>query len=316
VSDDARRSAGWFADDGKNGFIARHHMRQIGLAREDLARPIIGIANSWSELTPCNAHLRAVAEHVKRGVTASGGTALEFPVMSLGEPLMRPTTMFYRNLMAMEVEETVRANPLDAVVLLGGCDKTTPALLMGAASVDIPTIVLTGGPMLNGRYRGTRVGSGTDIWRMSEGRRSGTVTDRDFDEFEACLARSAGHCMTMGTASTMACLVEAMGLQLPGAASLPAVDARRSVLARQTGARAVALAEGEALEPPHSECLRKRYRGQRGHRWIDERRAAPTRHRGPCWSATGPGRLRPSRGRHPSARGPHAQWPFLDGGVR
>ena len=244
MSDDARRSAGWFADDGKNGFIARHHMRQIGLAREDLARPIIGIANSWSELTPCNAHLRAVAEHVKRGVTASGGTALEFPVMSLGEPLMRPTTMFYRNLMAMEVEETVRANPLDAVVLLGGCDKTTPALLMGAASVDIPTIVLTGGPMLNGRYRGTRVGSGTDIWRMSEGRRSGTVTDRDFDEFEACLARSAGHCMTMGTASTMACLVEAMGLQLPGAASLPAVDARRSVLARQTGARAVALAEG------------------------------------------------------------------------
>lgn len=245
------RSRTWLGDTGKNGFIARHHLRAMGLSSNMLAgRPVIGIANTWSELTPCNSHLRLLAEAVKRGVLAAGGLPLEFPVMSLGEPFMRPSSMLYRNLMAMEVEENVRANPLDAVVLLTGCDKTTPAALMGAASVDLPAIMLTGGPMLNGKFRGRDVGSGTDIWRMTEGLRAGDVTQEEFTEFETCLNRSPGHCMTMGTASTMASLAEAMGMQLPGAAALPAVDARRTALAEETGARAVELAK-EGLRPSH-----------------------------------------------------------------
>jgi dihydroxy-acid dehydratase len=211
-------------------------------------RPIIGICTSWSELSPCNAHLRGLAEAVKRGVLQAGGLPLEFPVFSPGEPLVRPTSMLYRNLMAIDVEEGLRANPLDAAVLLTGCDKSTPAALMGAASVDLPAILLSGGPMLNGRYRGRQVGSGTDIWRMTEDLRTGKATAEDFAEFESCLNRSAGHCMTMGTASTMACLAETLGMQLPGAAALPAVDSRRTVLAEQTGARAVALA-GSDLRP-------------------------------------------------------------------
>lgn len=243
------RSRTWLGDGGKNGFIARHHLRAMGLGTPQLSgKPVIGIANTWSELTPCNAHLRLLAEAVKRGVLEAGGLPLEFPVMSLGEPFMRPSSMLYRNLMAMEVEESLRANPLDAAVLLTGCDKTTPAALMGAASVDLPSILLTGGPMLNGKYRGKNVGSGTDIWRMTEALRAGEIGPDEFTEFESCLNRSAGHCMTMGTASTMASITEALGMQLPGAAALPAVDARRGALAEETGRRAVGLAR-EGLRP-------------------------------------------------------------------
>lgn len=247
-TDRTLRSAAWFGAGGKNGFVARHHMRQIGLDRAALSRPVIGICDTFSETTPCNAHLRTLTEHVRRGVQAAGGTALEFPVMSLGEPLLRPTSMLFRNQMAMDVEESIRANPFDAVVLLGGCDKTTPALVMGATSADLPAILLTGGPMLDGRFRGRAVGSGTDVWRMTEDLRAGKIGESDFAEFESCLARSAGHCMTMGTASTMACLTEVMGLQLPGAATLPAVDARRAVLAEKTGRRAVELVR-EQIRP-------------------------------------------------------------------
>ncbi|MCE4026237.1 dihydroxy-acid dehydratase [Microbacterium sp. Au-Mic1] len=244
-----RRSGEWFGDGGKNGFIARHHVRQMGYSgRQFDGRPVIGIANTWSELTPCNVHLRGLADAVRRGVQQAGGFALEFPVLSLGEPFMRPSTMLYRNMMAMELEELIRANPLDAVVVLTGCDKTTPAALMGLASVDLPGILLTGGPMLNGRFRGRSVGSGTDIWRMTEGLRAGEVSQEEFTEFESCLNRSPGHCMTMGTASTMASITEALGMQLPGGAALPAVDSRRVVLAEDTGSRAVELAN-EGLRP-------------------------------------------------------------------
>jgi len=247
--DDELRSRTWLGDGGKNGFIARHHLRAMGLGTQQLtSKPVIGIANTWSELTPCNAHLRSLAEAVKRGVLEAGGLPLEFPVMSLGEPFLRPSSMLYRNLMALEVEESLRANPLDAAVLLTGCDKTTPAALMGAASVDLPAVMLTGGPMLNGKYRGKDVGSGTDIWRMTEALRAGEIAPEEFTEFESCLNRSAGHCMTMGTASTMASLAEAMGMQLPGSAALPAVDSRRGALAEETGRLAVSLAR-ERIRP-------------------------------------------------------------------
>jgi dihydroxy-acid dehydratase len=243
------RSHAWFGDGGKNGFIARHHLRAMGLGGQNFdGRPVIGICNTNSDLTPCNAHLRILAEAVKRGVLQAGGLPLEFPAMSLGEPFLRPTSMLYRNLAAMEIEEQIRANPLDSVVLLTGCDKTTPAALMGAASADVPAILLTGGPMLNGKFRGRNVGSGTDIWRMTEDLRAGRVSREEFEEFECSLNRSSGHCMTMGTASTMACLAEALGMMLPGGSGLPAVDARRAALAEATGARAVELA-GSALTP-------------------------------------------------------------------
>lgn len=245
------RSSEWFQAEGRNGFIHRSWMRNQGLASDVLdGRPVIGIANSWSQLTPCNAHLRDVADAVERGVWEAGGLPLEFPTMSLGETLMRPTTMLFRNLMAMEVEETIRANPLDGVVLLTGCDKTTPAQLMGAASVDIPTIMVTGGPMLNGKFRGADIGSGTSVWQLSEDLRAGRITEADFAEAEVCMSRSRGHCMTMGTASTMACVVEALGMQLPGSAAIPAVDARRYALAQATGRRIVAMV-GEELRPSH-----------------------------------------------------------------
>lgn len=243
------RSRTWFADRGKNGFVARSHLRAAGLTDEAFdGRPVIGIANSWSELTPCNQHLRQLANAVRDGVLAAGGLPLEFPTMSLGEPLMRPTTMLYRNLMSMELEETLRANPLDAVVLLGGCDKTTPAQLMGAASVNLPTIVVTGGPMVSGSFRGRPIGSGTDLWRFSEDVRAGRMSTADFTEAESCIHRSAGHCMTMGTASTMACLTEALGVQLSGGAAVQAIDSRRHALAERSGRRAVQLAhEGPRL---------------------------------------------------------------------
>jgi len=239
-----RRSGEWFAATGKNGFIHRSWMRNQGFAPDLFdGRPVIGIGTTWSEFTPCNAHLQRVAESVKRGVWEAGGFPLEFAAMSLGEPIMRPTTMLYRNLLAMEVEELIRANPMDGVVLLSGCDKTTPGMLMGAASVDIPTLMMTGGPMLNGKFRGKDIGSGTDVWKFAEDVRAGTMSLEEFAEAEACMSRSAGHCMTMGTASTMASVTEALGMQLPGSAAIPAVDSRRYALAQIAGRRIVKMVE-------------------------------------------------------------------------
>ncbi len=235
-----RRSAEWFGRKDLLGFGYRSWIKNQGWP-DDLfdGRPVIGIANSSSDLVPCNNHLRRVAEAVKRGVWEAGGFPLVFPTMSLGETLMRPSTMMFRNLMSMDLEETLRANPIDGVVLLTGCDKTTPAYLMGAASVDLPTMVVHGGPMLNGKFRGRDIGSGTDVWRMSEQVRAGEITLEDFMAAESAMSRSNGHCMTMGTASTMGSMVEALGLTLPGAAALPAVDSRKMVAAHLTGRRVV-----------------------------------------------------------------------------
>jgi dihydroxy-acid dehydratase len=237
------RSASWFGAGGRAGMIYRSWLQSEGFPPEVFdGRPVIGIANSWSELTPCNAHLRGVADAVKRGVWQAGGFPLEFPTMSLGEPLMRPTAMLFRNLMAMEVEELLRANPLDAVVLLSGCDKTTPAMLMAAASADLPALMVTGGPMLNGKFRGQDVGSGTHVWRFEQEHAAGRMTQEQLFAAEAGMARSCGHCMTMGTASTMACLAETLGMQLPGSAAWPAADTRRIRTAHQGGQRIVELA--------------------------------------------------------------------------
>ena len=234
------RSARWFGPRDKVGFIHRSWMKNQGLPDHVFdGRPVIGICNTWSELTPCNAHFRTIAERVRRGVYEAGGFPVEFPVMSLGEPLMRPTTMLFRNLVSMDVEETIRANPLDGVILLVGCDKTTPALLMGAASCDLPTLAISGGPMLNGRFRGRNIGSGTDVYKFSDEVRAGTMSEEEFLEAESCMNRSTGHCMTMGTASTMASVVEALGLGMPGNAAIPAADARRMKLAHEAGARVV-----------------------------------------------------------------------------
>jgi dihydroxy-acid dehydratase len=244
------RSGAWFAAEGRPGMLYRSWLRGEGFTPEVFdGRPVIGIANSWSELTPCNVHLRGVAEAVKRGVWQAGGFPLEFPTMSLGEPLMRPTAMLFRNLMAMEVEELLRANPLDGVVLLSGCDKTTPAMLMAAASADLPAIMVTGGPMLNGKFRGADVGSGTHVWRFEAELAAGRMTPEDFAAAESGMARSCGgHCMTMGTASTMACLAEALGMQLPGSAAWPAADSRRYATAQSAGQRIVQLV-AEDLRP-------------------------------------------------------------------
>ena len=243
------RSHAWFGDRDVLGFTHRSWIKNQGHPDHMFdGRPVIGICNTWSDLTPCNAHFRVLAEMVKRGVYEAGGYPLEFPVMSLGEVLMRPTTMLYRNLASMDVEETIRANPLDGVVLLTGCDKTTPSTLMGACSVDIPTIVLPGGPMLNGKYRGRDIGSGTDVWRFTDDLRSGKISMEDYMEAESCMSRSDGHCMTMGTASTMACMVEALGMTLPGAAAIPAADSRRRRLAHLTGNRVVQMVH-EDLRP-------------------------------------------------------------------
>src|SRR5512143_3539734 len=237
-----RRSAQWFGREGKMGFIYRSWVKNRGIPQDQFdGRPVIGICNTFSELTPCNSHFRTLAEQVKIGVYEAGGFPLEFPVMSLGETLLRPTAMLYRNLASMDVEESIRANPLDGVVLLMGCDKTTPSLVMGAASVDLPTIGVSGGPMLSGWYRGERIGSGTNTWSLSEQLRAGQITLNEFHEAESCMHRSHGHCMTMGTASTMASMVEALGLGLPGNAAFPAVDARRNVIARNAGRRIVEL---------------------------------------------------------------------------
>ncbi|MEO7055263.1 MAG: IlvD/Edd family dehydratase, partial [Caldimonas sp.] len=230
----------WFGRMDRDGFAYRSWVKGKGVPDDQFdGRPVIGICNTFSELTPCNSHFRTLAEQVKIGVYEAGGFPLEFPVMSLGETLLRPTAMLYRNLASMDVEESIRGNPIDGVVLLMGCDKTTPSLVMGASSVDLPTIGVSGGPMLSGKWRGGELGSGTGVWSMSEQVRAGTLKLQDFLEAESCMHRSHGHCMTMGTASTMACMVEALGLGLPGNAAFPAVDGRRNVLARMAGRRAV-----------------------------------------------------------------------------
>ncbi|OGA62678.1 MAG: dihydroxy-acid dehydratase [Betaproteobacteria bacterium RIFCSPLOWO2_12_FULL_65_14] len=235
-----RRSVHWFGREDIYGFIYRSWVKNRGVPQDQFdGRPVIGICNTWSELTPCNTHFRVLAEHVRHGVLEAGGFPLEFPVMSLGETLLRPTAMLYRNLASMDVEESIRGNPLDGVVLLAGCDKTTPATLMGAASVDLPTLLVSGGPMLSGKHRGADIGSGTNTWSMSEDLRAGKITLEEFHEAESCMHRSHGHCMTMGTASTMACMMEALGVGMPGNAAIPAVDARRNVLARMAGRRIV-----------------------------------------------------------------------------
>ncbi len=243
-----RRSQSWFGRLDRDGFIYRSWTKNRGIPHDQFdGRPVIGICNTWSELTPCNTHFRVLADQVRQGVLEAGGFPLEFPVMSLGETLMRPTTMLFRNLVSMDVEESIRANPLDGVVLLMGCDKTTPALLMGAASVDLPTIGVSGGPMLSGKFRGGELGSGTGVWQMSEAVRAGTMSQADFFEAESCMHRSHGHCMTMGTASTMACMVESLGMGLPGNAAIPAVDGRRNVLARMAGRRIVQMVEEDMV---------------------------------------------------------------------
>jgi len=231
------RSAQWFGRTGKDGFIYRAWMKNQGIPDEEFrGKPVIGICNTWSELTPCNAHFRELAESVKKGVIAAGGFPVEFPVMSLGETLIKPTAMLYRNLAAMDVEESIRANPVDGVVLLCGCDKTTPSLVMGACSVNIPTLVVSGGPMLTGRFEGRDI-STSDVWRFNDAVRSGAMTQEQLTVAEACMCRSRGHCAVMGTASTMACMVESLGLSLPSNAAIPAADSRRKVLAQYSGAR-------------------------------------------------------------------------------
>jgi L-arabonate dehydrase len=234
------RSTIWFGRHDRDALVHRSWMKNQGYPHDLFdGRPVIGICNTWSDVTPCNGHFRELAEHVKAGVLEAGGFPLEFPVMSLGETMMRPTTMLFRNQVAMDVEESIRANPFDGVVLMMGCDKTTPALLMGAASCDLPTIGLSGGPMLNGKFRGEDIGSGTHVWKFTEMMKRGEMNEADMIEAESCMSRSAGHCMTMGTASTMASMVEALGIGLPTNAAIPAVDSRRKVLARLVGRRIV-----------------------------------------------------------------------------
>ena len=233
------RSQGWFGKTGKDGFIYRAWMKNQGIpAHEFDGRPVIGICNTWSELTPCNAHFRELAESVKRGVSEAGGFPVEFPVMSLGETLIKPTAMLYRNLASMDVEESIRANPVDGVVLLCGCDKTTPSLVMGACSVDIPALVVSGGPMLTGKFQGRDIGT-SDVWRFNDAVRSGGMLQEELMLAEASMCRSRGHCAVMGTASTMAVMVESLGLSLPHNAAIPAADARRKVLAQLSGSRIV-----------------------------------------------------------------------------
>src|SRR6187401_297138 len=234
------RSHDWFGRKDKDGIIYRSWLKNEGMPPDMFdGRPVIGICNTFSELTPCNAHFREHAESVKRGVLEAGGFPLEFPIMSLGETLLKPTAMLFRNLASMDAEESIRGNPMDGVVLLTGCDKTTPSTVMGAASVGLPTIVVPGGPMLNGRYKGQTIGSGTHVWKFDEDMKTGLMTQDECALAESCMSRSIGHCMTMGTASTMACMVESLGLTLPGAAAIPAADSRKKVLAQLSGRRIV-----------------------------------------------------------------------------
>ena len=233
------RSSSWLDADGVEGFLRRGYLRTAGLRAEDLLKPVIGIAQTWSEMNPCHGELRTVAEYVKQGVRAAGGTPLEFPTMSLGEPYLRPTSMHLRNLMAMETEELMRAQPIDGAVLLGGCNKTVPAQLMASASVDLPTVLLTAGPSLPGRFRGERLGACTDCRRLWLEERAGAISEDDLAEAEGRISRSAGVCTVMGTASTMATLAEVLGLAMLGTSSMCAVDAGRRQLAFDAGTSAV-----------------------------------------------------------------------------
>jgi L-arabonate dehydrase len=244
---DKLRSQGWFGKTGKDGFIYRAWMKNQGIPDYEFrSKPVIGICNTWSELTPCNAHFRELAESIKRGVSEAGGFPVEFPVMSLGETLIKPTAMLYRNLASMDVEESIRANPVDGVVLMCGCDKTTPSLVMGACSVNIPTLVVSGGPMLTGKFQGRDIGT-SDIWRFNDAVRAGEMSQEDLTVSEACMCRSRGHCAVMGTASTMASMVESLGLTLPGNAAIPAADSRRKVLAQMSGIRIVEMVKENLL---------------------------------------------------------------------
>ncbi|MDF2193772.1 IlvD/Edd family dehydratase [Paraflavitalea sp. CAU 1676] len=240
MSEHKLRSHDWFGRKDKDGIIYRSWMKNQGMPNDMFdGRPVIGICNTFSELTPCNAHFRDHAEMVKRGVLEAGGFPVEFPIMSLGETLLKPTAMLFRNLASMDAEESIRGNPIDGVVLLTGCDKTTPSTVMGAASVGLPTIVVPGGPMLNGHYKGQQIGSGTHVWKFDEDMKTGKMTQEDCEFAESCMSRSIGHCMTMGTASTMACMVESLGLTLPGAAAIPAADSRKKQMAQLSGRRIV-----------------------------------------------------------------------------
>jgi len=234
------RSHDWFGKKDKDGIIYRSWMKNQGMPTDMFdGRPVIGICNTFSELTPCNAHFRDHAEAVKKGVLEAGGFPVEFPIMSLGETLLKPTAMLFRNLASMDAEESIRGNPIDGVVLLTGCDKTTPSTVMGAASVGLPTIVVPGGPMLNGRYKGQTIGSGTHVWKFDEDMKTGKMTQEECEYAESCMSRSIGHCMTMGTASTMAVMVESLGLTLPGASAIPAADSRKKQMAQLSGRRIV-----------------------------------------------------------------------------
>lgn len=234
------RSHAWYGDEGLRAFGHRSRTRQMGIgAEEHLGKPVIGIVNTWSEINPCHTHLRQRAEEVKRGVWQAGGYPVELPAISLSEPFQKPSTMLYRNLLAMETEELLRSYPIDGAVLMGGCDKTTPALLMGAASMDIPAIFVPAGPMLRGNWRGTTLGSGSDVWKFWADKRAGVIGEREWAEIEEGIARSPGHCMTMGTASTMTSAAEALGMTLPGAASIPAADSAHARMAAATGIRIV-----------------------------------------------------------------------------
>ncbi len=239
MSNSKLRSQQWFGKTGKDGFIYRAWMKNQGIPDDYFqGKPVIGICNTWSELTPCNAHFRELAEFVKKGIIEAGGFPVEFPVMSLGETLIKPTAMLYRNLASMDVEESIRANPVDGVVLMCGCDKTTPSLVMGACSVDLPTLVISGGPLMKGKFKGKEIGT-SDVWRFAEAYKLGELSQKEFIEAEACMARTPGHCAVMGTASTMATMVEALGLSLPQNAAIPAADVRRKVLAQHSGRRIV-----------------------------------------------------------------------------
>jgi dihydroxy-acid dehydratase len=234
------RSHDWFGRKDKDGIIYRSWMKNEGMPPDWFdGRPVIGICNTYSELTPCNAHFRDFAESIKKGIIEAGGFPVEFPIMSLGETLLKPTAMLFRNLASMDAEESIRGNPIDGVVLMTGCDKTTPSTVMGAASVGLPTIVVPGGPMLNGRYKGQTIGSGTHVWKFDEDMKTGKMTQEECEFAESCMSRSIGHCMTMGTASTMACMVEALGLTLSGASAIPAADSRKKVMAQLSGRRIV-----------------------------------------------------------------------------
>ena len=316
------RSYRWFGGDEPTALLRtfghRSRMRGLGYAAgEHIGKPVIGILNTWSEINPCHMHLRERAEQVKRGVWQAGGFPLEFPVATLSETYQKPTPMMYRNLLAMETEELLRSYPIDGAVLMGGCDKTTPALLMGAASAGIPAIYLPAGPMLRGHFRGQPVGSGTDVWKYWDDYRAGLIGDCELAEIECGIARSPGHCMTMGTASTMTSAAEALGMTLPGAASIPAVDSAHHRMASATGARIVDMV-GEDLSPaahPDPRGVRGRRGDSAGPGRVDQRAHPPHRDGGPLRRAAHPGRLRRDRPPRAGACQHPAERRVPDGGL-